>query len=114
MTDTNYDNLVDQIGNELHALRRTLDVDVDSMSKKELKRSVRNLKALLIATLEHPLDKTQEIPEYLSNTLEKCIGVRFLQTAITMHAVSDKELGGEERELIREAKQAESQGDSDE
>lgn len=103
MEEVNIDKLLNQVGNELESLRDTLSFNVDDLSKKELKRAANNMRALLIATLEHPLDATQEVPEGMMDVLEKCIGIRLLQTAITMHAVSDKELGAAEQNLINEA-----------
>ena len=103
MQEINYDLLLNRLQTELTSLRETLDFDEKSLSKKELQRSVKNLRGLVIATLEHPLDKTQDLSEEMLKLLDKTIGIRMTQTALTMFAVSDKELDESEKQVLEEA-----------
>lgn len=116
-TDTiTFDLILNQLQNELVSLRKNLDFEVDDLSKKELKRTVNRLRTLLIATLEAPIEATQEMDESLKNTLfQKTMGIRHLQTALSMFAVSDDELGSIEKDLIAKAKkEAENKNESPE
>lgn len=116
-TDTvTFDLILNQLQNELVSLRKNLDFEVDDLSKKELKRTVNRLRTLLIATLESPIEATQEMDENLKSTLfQKTMGIRHLQTALSMFAVSDDELGNIEKDLIAKAKkEAENKNESPE
>lgn len=108
------DGLVEQLKVGLEELRDVLDFEVDDLSKKELKRSVSNLRSLLIATMEHPFEgqyaPIQELSDEMKKLLQNTLTLRNLQTAIVMHSVADKALDEVEQEIIKEA-EAREKGD---
>lgn len=83
------EELFTKVGNELEALRKDLDFEVEDMTLKQAKRAVKNLRSMLIATLEHPLDRTQELGDDLQPLFDRCFTIRQYQTAITMHSVAE-------------------------
>lgn len=117
MSELNFEALKNQFDNEIVSLRGALDFDEKDLSKKELQRAVNRLRSVLIATLEHPFYATQEMSQELEEGLfQKTMGLRLLHTAMEMHAISEQELGELEKQMIKEAEEAnnsdvESQGE---
>lgn len=85
----NEEILLEKLMNELEIFRADLDFEVKDLSKKELQRSVKSLRSLIIATLEHPLAETQEITSAMNPMLERALGIRHLHTAFSMYAIGD-------------------------
>ena len=92
MDGLNSEILINQFKNELQRLRATLDVDVDSLSKKDLKRLATRTIQTLIATLEFPVEKTfTDLSEDHVKIIDMCVKIRMMATAIEMHVMAEKE-----------------------
>jgi len=99
-----YEAVFDRLQIELDTLKETLDFDLESLSKKEVQRYGKNMKALLLATLSDPLPHPDEVPDHMKTLLTQTIGIRMLQTSLAMFALGDESTQGVKEEKLKEAK----------